>query len=224
MGHKIFISYKYGDTSVQAIPHEKWWEATKVRDYVTAFQDKLTDTDHINKGEKDDESLADFKNSTIASKLRDKIFDSTITVVFISPKMKDESIEETDQWIPWEIAYSLRESKRSDRTSHRNAVIAVVLPDVNGSYTYMLEPKSCCEETCTLWHRFKLFSILSSNMFNIKNPNKNACRMGDVIYHGQASYIPMYRWDYFIGHIDLCIAIAESIRENADDYEIHVNM
>lgn len=33
MGHKIFISYKYGDTSVKHLERTPWYESTKVRHY-----------------------------------------------------------------------------------------------------------------------------------------------------------------------------------------------
>lgn len=224
MGKKIFVSYKYGDTSVQHLDRNSIWETTRVRDYVDEFQEKLADTDYINKGEKDGEDLSDFKDSTIESKLRNKIFDSSVTVVFISPKMKDYFIPETDQWIPWEIAYSLRETTRNDRTSHRNAVLAVVLPDKLGSYSYMLEPRICCDSHCTTWHTEKLFKILSSNMFNKKSLVRSDCPNGERVYNGYFSYIHMVQWSDFIKSINLYITIAESICANADEYEMHVNV
>lgn len=224
MGHKIFISYKYGDSSVKRLPRNEWWETTRVRDYVDEFQEKLSDTDHINKGEKDNESLAGFKDSTIESKLRNKIYDSSVTVVFISPNMKDPFQSEDDQWIPWEVAYSLRETTRNDRTSHRNAVLAVVLPDSLGSYTYMLEPRTCCAEKCITWHTASLFKILSSNMFNKKTPIEKDCPNSEKVYNGFVSYIHMVRWEDFIANIDLFISIAEGIRDNAGDYDVHVNV
>ena len=224
MGRKIFISYKYGDMSVQHLKRNAPWEVTRVRDYVDELQEKLDDEDHINKGEKDGEDLSNFKDSTIESKLRDKIYDSSITIVLISPCMRDVAVPESDQWIPWEIAYSLREPTRKGKTSHCNGVLAVVLPDRIGSYNYMLETKNCCSSGCIVWHTEKLFKILQLNMFNQKVKSPMDCIKGDDVYRGLVSYIHMVRWDEFIGNINGNVFVAEMLANKKNEYEIRVNV
>lgn len=224
MGHKIFISYKYSDSSVWRLAGTPFGSTTTVRDYVDELQDELAAEDHINKGELDGEDLSSFKDSTIQSKLRDKIYDSSVTIVLISPNMKEPVTPEKDQWIPWEVSYSLRETTRNDRTSRRNGMLAVVLPDQNGNYDYMLEPRECCSSTCTLWHTDKLFRILGNNMFNRYNKTSSNCSKGSRVYSGYPSYIHLVRWDTFIDNINFWIELAEKIRDDQDAYDIRINV
>ena len=89
MGRKIFVSYKYADENVYPVPNVSDYRP-KVRDYVTWLERKFSDrTDHIYKGEHDNEDLSDRSDDYIWMKLKDRIYDSTITIVLISPNMKE---------------------------------------------------------------------------------------------------------------------------------------
>ena len=224
MGKKIFVSYKYADTRVLRLAHLPWFITTTVRHYVDVLQSKLDVADNINKGEDDGEDLTGFADETIRSKLRDKIYDSSVTIVLISPRMKEVWKSEKDQWIPWEISYSLREVERNDRTSRRNGVLAVVLPDENGSYDYAIETKTCCDTRCNLWHTDRLFWILRMNMFNKYYKSDANCQRGDNVYNGWPSYIHMVRWKDFIGDINYWLSKAEQIQNNKEYYDIKVNI
>jgi hypothetical protein len=214
MGRKIFITYKYGDTNVRALPDIFF---TKARDYVDKLQSLIDKADHINKGELDGESLEDFEDETIASSLRDKIYDSSITIVLLSPNMKTAYVAEKDQWMPWEISYSLKEHSRNGRASLTNAVLAVALPDMWGSYNYYITHNAACNSR-TLNTDF-LFQILRDNMFNIRTPDTKDCN-GNKIFYGHASYIHSVTWDDFIKDIDHYLEIATNINSNIADYKI----
>lgn len=151
MGYKVFVSYKYHDMNVQPLPSV--WGATCVRNYVDRIQDQvLPRIASVYKGENDGEDLSLRSEEYIWSHLKDRIYDSSITIVLISPNMKDANRWQRSQWIPWEIAYSLRETTRNDRTSHRNAILAIELPDRYGRYDY--------------FSTYSTFPILASNIKN----------------------------------------------------------
>lgn len=218
MARKIFISYKYSDPLVQAISRPGEYDATTARHYVDTLQAKLDAADHINKGEDDGEDMSGFKDETIASNLRDKIWDSSTTIVLISKGMKDGYLAEDDQWIPWEIAYSLKEITRDEKTSGTNAMLAVALPDESGSYSYVVNHYSCV----TSWNTDWLFKILRENMFNRNEKNLVRCITCGGQHHtgGDHSYIHPVKWSDFIGDINGHLDHVATHQSNLDHFDI----
>lgn len=150
LGHKVFVSYKYRDNDVKTIAGVL--QPTRPCHYVDYMRYAILADDNIYKGEDTGDDISYWPEDRIWQHLKDKIYDSTITIVLISPNMKESGKWQRSQWIPWEISFSLRETTRNDRTSHNNAILAVVLPDKLGSYGY--------------YDKNNLFPVLRSNIDN----------------------------------------------------------
>lgn len=213
MGYKVFVSYKYADENVRAINkateyyslYQSLLNPTTARDYVDILEEKLG-KDNIYKGEHDDEDLSHLSENEIWNKLKDRIYDSSITIVLITPNMIDRWKTETNQWIPWEISYSLKEITRKDRTSKTNGVIAVVIPDKNNSYNYAVNDYFGINKD-------SLFPIIKKNMNNMKKYYK---------YFGfkDESYIDVVKWDTFVRNIGSYLDKTKQKSENAEMYEL----
>ncbi|MBQ3382302.1 MAG: TIR domain-containing protein [Bacteroidales bacterium] len=221
MGRNVFVSYKYADSNVAPLKYDN---STTVRDYVNILETILAENDHAYYGEHKDEDLSWWTDYQIYERLKNKIFPTSCTIVLISPNMRECGRADRSQWIPWEIYYSLRQTTRSDYMSRRNGILAVVLPDRNGSYDYAIQKGICCSTHCTIYYRNNLFNILKYNMFNRKSGYDRICVNNDKIWDGEFSYIPMVKWGDFINNVNYQIERVEKIRDRADEYDLHVDV
>ncbi len=228
MGYKIFVSYKYSDDSVYPLVNPlKMFslssDRSTVRDYVDKLESYFDHTSNIYKGESDNEDLSYLPDNAIWEKLKNRIYDSSVTIVMISPNMKEPYRSERSQWIPWEVAYSLRETTRGDRTSHSNAVLAVILPDRNHQYNYYVEPFSY-QRADGPWCNGEdpVFSIIRKNMNNRWSFN-NSFFEGHGMYMpstNDESYIPSVTWDDFVRQPMRYIECAVRHKDNILNYNI----
>jgi len=212
---KIFVSYKFHDSDVA--PIISGYRESRTRDYVDALEGHLLG-DHMYKGESADEPLDHLAPATIQQKLYTRIYDSTATLLLVSPNMREAYTPESKQWIAQEIAYSLCEHSRGGTTSHTNAMLAVVLPDSSGSYGYHMQARQCCATGCTCFPMDRIFPIHKANMFN--RDAGEACTAGLTIYHGEHSFIPSVAWEDFIGNVNVCLSRAYSILDDIASYTI----
>ena len=224
MGHKIFVSYKYADSDVKQLTNS-WYHDT-VRTYVDKLEEYISEvSEHIYKGETDGEDLSGLSDDTIWEKLKDRIYDSTLTIVMISKGMRQTYLSDREQWIPWEISYSLKEVSRKNIsgnmvTSSSNALLAIILPDTYGSYEYFTFRKTCCSNPCRSYKTNFLFEIMRKNMFNIKRPNKKDCDDGSTVYYGDSSYMTTVKWEDFIKDPETYIDKAYDIQSKIERYDV----
>lgn len=216
MGRKVFVSYKHSDNNVEYL---QGFGGT-----ARAYVDYLIEhrlNDEIYKGE-GNEDISQFKDDTIKTHLKNKIHDSSITIVLISPNMKNSYEMESDQWIPWEVSYSLKEITRNDKLSHTNGLLAVVIPDQHGSYSHFInQPCSVCN--ARYLGTDKIFQIIRDNMFNSKDKHQiqeHCSSCGSTFYKGSSSYIETVKWVDFLSSKDHYLDKASNIRDNRKSYDI----
>lgn len=223
MGKKVFVSYKYNDNNVSTLDG---YEHGTARDYVDYLQDHNFSGDDLNKAEHDYEDLSQFKDDTIKSKLRDKIWDSSVTLILISPNMMEANTKESDQWIPWEVSYSLRTETRNGYRSLPNGMLAIVLPDQNGDYSYFVSSETLVDgkgrnHNVRNIKTYNTFKIIRDNMFNQINPDTSIMQ-GYTVYFGDCSYIVNVTWDDFINDPGKFIDKVTNLKENkVEDYDLH---
>jgi hypothetical protein len=232
MARKVFVSYKYKDEKVAKLQDFYYEEVdgemkfntrnTRARDYVDKLQEKIG-ADNINLGEKDGESLEDFSDQQIESVLKGRIRQCSITVVLISKGMKTNQAEK-EQWIPWEVSYSLRIVPTGGITKQRNAVLGIVLPDENGNYDWYYTSNPNCNSITH--HTGQLFKILKDNMFNILEKEYRECNGSKIHTKDEPSFIKTVKWDDFMNgdsysyYFDKAI----EIKDDENSYDVHVNL
>ena len=176
MSHKTFISYKYS-------------EARNLRNSII---DALGDDAIYYQGETSiSPDLSDTSTENIKKNLTDMMYDTSVTIVIISPNVKNSN------WIDWEIEYSLKNITRKGRTSHTNGVVGVIMK-FNGGYSW-LKTTSTNGDGCTSssYDESKVYSIINNNRFN-QNPKKYSCDICKTVNALTGSYIAYVEEETFL--------------------------
>ena len=199
MSHKTFISYKYS-------------EASQLRDdIIDALGDDATDY----KGETTDSpDLTDTSTENIKKNLKDMMYDTSVTIVILSPNMKESN------WIDWEIEYCLKSISRKGRTSHTNGVVGVI-QKVDGNYDWLQYTVTREDgHVNTRYHADKLFDIINKNRYN-QNPVVYACEKCKSYDYLNGSYIAFVTEEDFLANPQKYIDNAYDKSENdASGYDL----
>lgn len=198
MGRKTFISYKYS-------------EAQKLRDDIIKALDK--DATFYQGETSDSPDMTDFKTDTIKKNLTDMMFHTSVTIVIISPNIK-QSV-----WIDWEIEYCLKEISRKDRTSKTNGIVAVI-QKVNNDYSWYKsnnQNSDGCSSNSYLEHL--VYDIITKNRYN-QSPKKYICNTCQSINGMSGSYISYVQEDIFLANPQMYIENAFEKSEKFAEYDL----
>ena len=170
MAHKTFISYKYSES----------------RDLRDEIIDALGEDATYYKGENvDSKDMTTDKKETIKKALSDMMYDTSVTIVILSPYMIES------EWIEWEIQYCLKKTKRKNRTSQTNGVVAVI-KKVEGNYTWF---KNVSADGGVKYHTEKIQKVISKNHFNSNPQIRDSSGLWDWL---NGSYITYVEQDMFL--------------------------
>ena len=192
MAHKTFISYKYS-------------EATSLRDKIIKALGE--DASYYQGETSDSPDLTDTSTENIKKKLRDMMYDTSVTIVIISPNMKKS------KWIDWELEYCLKNIKRKNRTSHTNGIVGVIMK-VDGNYEWF-KYSTINQDGCRVsnYYESKLYDIIKNNRFN-QNPKEYSCDQCKCVNALTGSYIAFVEEDVFLSDPQTYINNAYEKSEN----------
>ena len=201
LAHKTFISYKYS-------------EARELRDKI--IRALGSDAKYYNGEDGFSTDMSGYKAETIKRKLADMMYDTSVTIVILSPNMKFSN------WIAWEIEYSLKKITRKGRTSRVNGVVAVIMK-CNGDYSWFVNKTTNLHgNTCVTYNQEKITPIIAQNHFNSK-PEIWHCSDCETYDSAKGSYIEYVYEDDFLRNANLYIENAFCKSENdANGYEINI--
>ncbi|MGL4569084.1 MAG: TIR domain-containing protein [Fusobacteriaceae bacterium] len=198
MARKTFISYKFS-------------EAQELRDKIISSLGN--DASYYQGETSESPDLTDLLTDSIKENLKNMIYDSSVTIVVISPNIKQS------KWIDWEIEYSLKEITRANRTSKTNGVVGVI-QKVNGSYDWFRNKTTDIHGKSALtYNKEKVYEIISKNHFNSKPPIWH-CDRCKVYNYNEGSYISYIEEETFLENPNFYIENAYKKSENISKYEL----
>ena len=206
MATKVFISFRFSD-------------GKKIKDELVDLFDESTEI--INRSEDTDRSQ--MSEEIIQDYLYEKLKDTSVTIVLLTPKAVDYSKNlwgEYDDWLYDELRYSL-EDRKNNRT---NGVVAIYTNDAKDKLiSESTHSCSQCQETQSCRSLKNFDNLVRKNMVNIKNSyKKNPC---DNLYDDEHdSYISLVSLEEFKQDYTKYIDNAKEKRDRLHEFEISKRM
>lgn len=198
MAHKTFISYKYS-------------EAQDLRD---AILKALGDDASFYQGETSDSpDLTDKSTETIKKNLTDMMYNTSVTIVIISPNIKQS------KWIDWEIEYCFKEISRQGRTSKTNGVLCIIMKSNGGYGWFKLSNQQADGCSSSSYSEHLVYEIISENRYN-QTPKVYTCDTCKTINALTGSYISYVEEETFLSNPHKYIDNAFEKSEDVDGYEL----
>lgn len=158
--------------------------------------------------------LTDTSTENIKRNLRNMMYDTSVTIVIISPHMKES------KWIDWEIEYCLKDITRKNRTSHTNGVVGVIMK-CDGGYSWFKTKKINSDGCSSMkYDTNKVYDIINNNRFN-QNPKKYSCDVCKTVDALTGAYISFVEEEVFLTNPQKYINNAYKKSENdASGYDL----
>jgi len=158
--------------------------------------------------------MTDLKTETIKKNLTDMMYGTSVTIVIISPNMKNS------KWIDWEIEYCLKNYTRKGRTSQTNGIVGVIMKS-NGNYDWFKKTKINADGCISSYYEdYYLYEIIKNNRYN-QNPKKYSCNVCKTVDALNGSYIAFVEEEDFLKNPQKYIDNAYDKSENdANGYDI----
>lgn len=193
MANKVFISFRFSD-------------GNEIKE---ALVNKFEELDYtINKSENVNRS--EMSDETIQKYLYDKLKDTSLTVVLITPQAVEHNLDywgNIDDWMYDEIRYSL-EDRMGNRT---NAMIMV--------YTEDAKDLVIADQNTDVTIVSEFFNLARKNMMNVKSDKKLEPRHG--LYNSlEDCYVSLVSYDLFLEDPKKYIDNAISKRDRKNDFNL----
>mgnify|MGYP003313858916 CR=1 FL=1 len=204
MANKVFISFRFSD-------------GNKYKEELSSIFSN--DVEVINCSENEDRS--NLSEPTIQKYLYDKLKNTSVTVVLITPEAvshQKNAEGKYDDWMHDEIRYSLE-----DRENNRcNGLIGVYVPEAENS---ILKKTTCnkCTKKCKLTSVYDFENLVRKNMMNVyPGYKKNPC---DGVYDSDYdSYCTLVSYEDFKENYLDYIKKADEKRGQTHKYDIKKNL
>lgn len=199
MARETFIAYKYS-------------EAQDLRDEII---EKLgADASYYQGETAESPDMTGETIDKIRNALKDMIFGTSVTIVIISPNLKQS------KWVDWEIEYSLKEYKRQTTTSRTNGIVGVIMK-YNGSYDWLIS-RSQNADGCTTRYidNSKLYDIIKGNRYNLETDDKYTCPNCKSFDQLNGSYISLVEEENFLNNPSHYIENSYDKSKATGDYKL----